>query len=100
MKKGKKKKNGKKKKKEIRKKEIRRKVTKKKKAKKKKKDKKKKNEKKKNAETESEIVGREANPDLDEESAGDLEEKKVEVKAPQEKGSGKEKATSPEPEEN
>ena len=38
---------------------------------------------------------REANPDLDEESAEDLEEKKVEVKAPQEKGSGKEKATSP-----
>ena len=95
MKKGKKKKNGKKKKKEIRKKE-----TKKKKTKKKKKDKKKKNEKKRNAETESEIVVREANPDLDEESAEDLEQKKDEVKAPQKKGSGKEKATSPEPEEN
>ena len=95
MKKGKKKKNGKKKKKEIRKKE-----TKKKKTKKKKNDKKKKNENKRKAETESEIVERKGIQNLAGESAGDLEEKKVEVKAPQEKGSGKEKATSPEPEDN
>ena len=43
---------------------------------------------------------REANPDLDEESAEDLEQKKDEVKAPQKKGNAKEKATSPEPEKN
>jgi hypothetical protein len=41
-----------------------------------------------------------SSPEPEDNTEKGLEEKKVEVKEPQEKGSGKEKATSPEPEEN